>query len=184
MSEELLVQYASPTLAGLKTGNLFSVPYSGRKQLHEEIRALNHVLVPGGLCLLPMKLMKDRALLYLFRPAALQKDLDRDQARKILEKAGYDHGTIGKCLGNLISRLRKKDEFPHEIGLFLSYPPEDVDGFIKNKAANCKCVGTWKVYGDEEAARRTFRKYKHCAEVYRKQWEQGVRLEKLMVSYT
>ena len=29
---------------------------------------------------------------------------------------------------------RKIDEFPHDIGLFLGYPPEDVLGFITNKA--------------------------------------------------
>ena len=183
MSEDALVQYGSPTLAGLKTGNLFSVPFSDRKKLHEEIQELNHQLVPVGLCLLPMKLMRDRALLYLFRPASLEKDLACEQAEEILNGAGYDLSTLGKCLGRLIARLRQEKDFPHEIGLFLSYPREDVKGFIENKAANCKCAGLWKVYGDEEAAKKTFRKYRHCAEVYRRQWQQGVRLEKLLVRH-
>lgn len=44
-------------------------------------------------------------------------------------------------------------EFPHEVGLFLSYPPEDVKGFIDHRANDFKCAGLWKVYGDEEKAR-------------------------------
>ena len=32
-------------------------------------------------------------------------------------------------------------EFPHEVGLFLGYPPEDVKGFIDHRANNFKCAG-------------------------------------------
>ena len=33
-------------------------------------------------------------------------------------------------------------EFPHEVGLFLSCPPEDVKGFIAHRANDFKCAGT------------------------------------------
>lgn len=55
--------------------------------------------------------------------------------------------------------MRTKD-FPHEIGLFLGYPLEDVQGFIENRAEGYKCVGCWKVYGDEEYAKQEFRAIK------------------------
>ena len=45
----------------------------------------------------------------------------------------------------LVRRLNGEEAFPHEIGLFLGYPPEDVDAFIKNGAAGEKCIGMWKV---------------------------------------
>ena len=53
-----------------------------------------------------------------------------------------------------MQRLGQAAEFPHEIGLFLGYPPEDVQGFLENRL--CKCVGCWKVYGDEQAAQNGF----------------------------
>ena len=34
-------------------------------------------------------------------------------------------------------------EFPHEVWLFLSYPPEDVKGFIDHRASGFKCAGLW-----------------------------------------
>ena len=42
---------------------------------------------------------------------------------------------------HLIHRLRSEGEFPHEIGLFLSYPPEDVLGFICNRGVQSQVRG-------------------------------------------
>ncbi len=56
-------------------------------------------------------------------------------------------------------RKREREDFPHEIGLFLSYPPEDVAGFIANHASLGKCTGTRKVYGDVQTAKITFARY-------------------------
>ena len=73
-------------------------------------------------------------------------------------------------------------EFPHEVGLFLSYPPEDVKGFIDHGAGGFKCAGLWKVYGDEEKARSLFEKYRKCTEIYCALWQSGSRLEQLAVA--
>ena len=51
-------------------------------------------------------------------------------------------------------------------GCSSSYPPEDVKGFIDNKAENFKCAGLWKVYGDEKRARELFARYKRCTDIY------------------
>ena len=73
-------------------------------------------------------------------------------------------------------------ELPHEVRLFLSYPPEDVKGFIENHAANAKCTGVWKVYGDERQARQTFARYKKCTQTYCERWRSGVELDRLAVA--
>ena len=44
MSEEYLISQAAPTLAGLKTGNLFPCSYSSWSSLLNEIRAVNRLL--------------------------------------------------------------------------------------------------------------------------------------------
>ena len=68
------------------------------------------------------------------------------------------------------------------MGLFLSYPPEDVKGFIDHRATNFKCAGLWKVYGDEEKARSLFEKYRKCTEIYCALWQSGLKLEQLAVA--
>lgn len=82
----------------------------------------------------------------------------------------------------MMRRLDEDMEFPHEIGLFLGYPPEDVCGFIENKAEGYKCIGQWKVYGDEAQAKKNFAMYKKCTQVYCAQFAQGKSIKRLTVA--
>lgn len=73
MSEELVVRQCAPTLAGIKTGSLFSCPCDSPEELRQEVRRINRLLAGKGLCLLPLRFDGSRALLYLYRaqpPAA------------------------------------------------------------------------------------------------------------------
>ncbi|MBR1457514.1 MAG: DUF3793 family protein [Oscillospiraceae bacterium] len=182
MSEDVLVQCCAPTLAGLKTGSLFSFSYATRAEMASDIRQLNRLLAPRGLRILPLRYTNGHALLYLFRPAGLRRDLGDKTAKEILTAAGYDDLRVEPCVQRLRKRLLEGADFPHEIGLFLSYPPEDVRGFIDNKAKNYKCIGYWKVYGDETRAQQTFEKYKKCTDSYCRSLRAGCCLAQLAVS--
>lgn len=175
MSEEELIRYGSPTLAGLKTGNLFTCPYVTKKQTAGEIRQLNHLLVPCGLRVIPLLYRKSRVLVYLYSPDRLSRDLASSDAVSLLREQGYLPAAADGCLVQLIHRLRGSGSFPHEIGLFLGYPPEDVRGFMHD-SAGCNCVGTWKVYGDEVKARKLFQEFEACTQAYCRQWEKGTPL--------
>ncbi len=181
MPEELVVRQCAPTLAGLKTGSLFRAACTNKKALLAQIRDLNQRLREKGLCLIPLRFRDGNALLYLYRPARLKIDLKNELARRTLGNAGYLDESPERCIVNLIRRFQG-EEFPHEIGLFLSYPPEDVQGFIENHAQNFKLSGLWKVYGDEAYARAAFAKYKKCTDIYCRSWRSGVSLEALTVA--
>jgi len=183
MSEDSLVFYCAPTLAGIKSGSLFTCDYTRKSELLASIRALNRRLAPRGLRVLPLRYSEKKALVYVYRPSGLARDLDRREAREILLEAGYSSCCPEKSVMELIRRLNESGDFPHEIGLFLSYPPEDVRGFMEKGGRDCKCVGTWKVYGDEEAARRTFSRYKRCTDTYCRFFRSGEKsLEQLTVN--
>lgn len=182
MSEETVVRQCAPTLAGIKTGSLFPCKYEDEQQLLAEIREMNRILVPKGLCLLPARYENGQALLYLYRPMRLQQDLSDGLACRLLEEAGYPRHNCARCVARLVQRLRRGGDFPHEVGLFLSYPPEDVEGFIRHKAACYKCAGLWKVYSDVPRARRMFADFKRCTDVYCCSYRRGMGLEQLSVS--
>ena len=99
-----------------------------------------------------------------------------------MEQAGYSCSKSEQCVVRLIRRLKENEDFPHEIGLFLSYPPEDVKGFIDNRACNFKCSGLWKVYGDEARAQAMFARFRKCTEIYCKLWQEGSSIEQLAVA--
>lgn len=182
MSEILLVKHCSPTLAGMKTANLFTCSFDSQSQLRECVRCWNRLLTKKGLRVIPMRYHKGRALIYVYRPALLKRDLQHNIADSLLRERGYTPEASDRCIIELMKRLCEQDEFPHEIGLFLGYPPEDVCGFIENKAEGCKCVGCWKVYGDEQAAQKTFARFKKCTDVYCTQFAKGRSIERLTVA--
>ncbi len=80
MSEEM-VRQGAPTLAGIKTGSLFPCPCEDKEALFADIRHLNRLLVPKGLCLLPIRFLKGQVLLYLL-PPELRRDLENEQAAR------------------------------------------------------------------------------------------------------
>ncbi len=181
MSDEIIVRHCSPTLAGLKTGSIFTCPFDNEKEMITNIRKWNNLLVKKGLRVLPLRFDDQNALIYVFRPSRLTKDLKDCMTYRMLRERGYTADVPDRCIIELISRFKESGEFPHEIGLFLGYPPEDVRGFIENKAAGYKCVGLWKVYGDVKRAQRLFAKYRKCTDKYCYRFSKGRGIDRLAV---
>ncbi|HBZ53275.1 MAG TPA: DUF3793 domain-containing protein, partial [Eubacterium sp.] len=130
MSEEHVIEYCSPTLAGLKTGNLFSAKYDQSRDIMNRIENLDSMLAKKGVRVIPVKTSKNRVLVYVYRPDFLERDLKVPEALAILRDKGYVCGEDSDYLDQLIRHLQCDKTFPHEIGLFLGYPPSDVRGFI------------------------------------------------------
>ena len=182
MSDDYLIRNCAPTLAGIKTASLFTCPYETQDALLDTVRQTNKRLNRKGLRIVPLRFSEKKALIYIYRPKMLSVDLSDASAAEILERCGYTTTSCEKCIVKLVQKLRQQKDFPHEIGLFLGYPPEDVFGFMENKACGCKCVGCWKVYGDEATAQKKFEQYKKCTKVYCEQWAKGTDIERLTVA--
>lgn len=181
MSEALIVRHCSPTLAGLKTANMFVCTYTDKAELRESIRSINVMLKDKGVRMIPLRAANGRALIYVYRPKKLENDLKSPLSGAILASCGYYEGTASRLIKELIDRLGGSEEFPHEIGLFLGYPPEDVRCFMCDRNRECKCVGCWRAYNNEKEAERTFAKFKKCTEVYCSKLREGYPLNKLTV---
>ena len=181
MSEEMVIRCCAPTMARLKTGNMFSCPFETYGQMTDDLRRLNQRLGPKGLRILPLRWQNGKALLYLYRPRMLERDLRDPLAQKLLSECGYTCENASFCLIRLISRLRTEADFPHEVGLFLGYPPADVEGFMHRKDSYKLC-GLWKVYDDVESALRQFARCRHCTKVYLECLSRGFTLDRLAVA--
>lgn len=181
MSEDYLIHYCAPTLAGIKTASLFCCPYDSRELFTQRVRELNKRLVPKGLRIIPLRFTKKKALMYVYRPSCLKRDLSDALALRLLSEKGYSADSCEARIAQLSHKIRNSADFPHEIGLFLGYPPEDVAGFMENNACNSKFAGCWKVYGNPETARIRFDQYRKCNEVYKKCWQSGTTLDRLVI---
>ena len=90
-----------------------------------------------------------RCLLLVYRPDRLERQLNDPAVRALLLREGYPaQGGLEAMLETLGRRLNQGD-FPHEVGLFLGYPPEDVEGFRLHRGGTTswpaagRCTPTW-----------------------------------------
>jgi hypothetical protein len=180
MSDTEIIRYCSPTLAGLKTASLFTTPCEDYDRLKAQILRINAKLRSSGLRLIPLSMRSGRALIYIYREAALAKDILRSASRRVLETLGYTPQDVRRCVCRLSKRIRECEDFPHEIGFFLGYPETDVISFMEGRN-DYVCAGVWKAYSHEEEAKKTFSLYRRCTELYTKRLESGEPIDRLIV---
>lgn len=176
---ETIVRHCAPALAGLKTGNLVNCAAG---ETLDWMRAMRPLLVERGMDARLVCRCEGRALLLVYRPALLARDLLQPDVRRFLAALGYDTGDLNRCIAKLRERFGEAGGFPHEVGLFLGYPLADVLGFIEHGGRNYKCCGCWKVYGDEERARSAFQRYRACTRSMLRSYQCGIGLDRLIVA--
>ena len=182
MLEKQLIEHCSPTLASLKTANLFTYRYAEEDGLMESVSQWNRRMGAKGIRMAVLKKKDGMALVYVCRVARLLEDMKKPGTAEFLKWCGYEDTDPEKALIRLSRRLSESDQFPHEIGLFLGYPLGDVIGFIQNGGKNCKCTGCWKVYCNACEARRLFARFDKCRAVYARLWNQGRSVRQLTVA--
>lgn len=179
--ETELIGNCAPTLAGLKSANLFRYRYRDADTVLAELSEVNRLLNERGVYVDALCWESNAVLVYAYRRSHLERELQGEQAREILSRYGYPMGDLEGSLAFLKKRLKGYTCFPHEIGIFLGYPPEDVKGFIENRGKNCQYCGLWKVYGNAQERRKLFCKLQKCSEVYLRVFAEGRELTQMTV---
>lgn len=180
----VLINYCSPTLAGLKQASLLCLPHLDDSCTYDGvIEKYNHKYNAKGLYFRILYACPKRTLLYVYRPARVWTYVQQRDISSFLQQFGYqDCQDISALLARLAARFAEGGCFPHESGIFLGYPLEDVCGFIANKGNHAKLCGEWKVYGDTHAAARTFHRYTCCRQDYLDRFAVGTTLNSLIVA--
>jgi hypothetical protein len=148
------------TFAGIKPASLFAIRKNERVPLNYYIKSF----YKKGFRFVTMREKNNRALLYVYNQNKLRDVLFQAENRQFLNESGYQYKTVGQAVCQLKAKIRNNFDFPHEIGVFLGYPLEDVKGFIADPDKGVLLGGYWKVYGNCELKARQFRIYRECAE--------------------
>ncbi|MDO4266444.1 MAG: DUF3793 family protein [Eubacteriales bacterium] len=161
--ELLLAEHCAPTLLSHKCASLVTLSRRTFPDL-SFLSDYSRTFLPHGISCRIICSCDKRALLLLYRREQLSMQLSKPGARRILSKLGYPADADPEAL---LSRLEGRflhscGEFPHEIGLFLGYPAEDVADFIRFGGRGERLCGYWKVYHDPESAKRKFTLYDRC----------------------
>ena len=156
-----LALQGAPLITGLKISNLLTISPEGFTQV-------GRIVESSVLSLYPLLETEEKMVILLYREDRLEKYLKMPQVQKLLREAGYESDRLEDILPVFCDRYETYAErgkpFPHELGLLLGYPPEDVEGFIRHQGKNSLCTGYWKVYADKEGKQRLFEKYEYARE--------------------
>jgi hypothetical protein len=152
--EALLCWAAGPVIAGIKPAALVRLPRSLMRAAWEEGGA--GLCASLGLSVLELREGAGGVLALLYRQGLLARKLRGGAGARYLRSLDYPGGPV---LEGYLSFLKKRfagPGFPHEVGVFLGYPLEDVICFSAGKPSPYACRGYWKVYHRPEKAERTF----------------------------
>ena len=160
--ESMITCFAAPVIRRIKCGKLLNLARGGRNLTPAWRSIKNERLAGFSLDAVEVPSRGEGLLLFIYDRDLLRRALDADEARAILEDIGYPvcGGSLDDRIAHLLEKF--KSGLPHEVGLFLGYPPEDVLGFIRNEGRGSKLTGYWKVYGDETEARKVFLRYRRA----------------------
>ena len=184
--EENFIEHCSPLLAGIKTSNMFSVKYEDYNKLCKEIAVLNRVLNKKDIYINIIKKFNSSNYFYLifaYRKTKLSERLNEKLINNFLKDYGYSRcNKLNEYLYILINKLNSSESFPHEIGIFLGYPLNDVVSFIKEKGKNFVSCGIWKTYSNKNHYEKVFSIYKKCKDVYTELYRKGYTIENIALA--
>lgn len=156
--DSMLARYCAPVLAGVKCANMISVREEETDHLARLLAIYNHTLSRHGIRAEILCRYRTHTLVLVYRPDLLWSQLRNNDVRKFLTSLGYCRW---ENLDALLCQLKERCArhcIPHEIGLFLNYPLEDVICFMQGNT-QCKLCGYWKVYSDVDFARKRFSQF-------------------------
>ncbi len=169
----LLANICMETLLGFKPSSLIHIPKMG-----DELKVLTILAAVINQYNCRYEVLHEnniRLTVLIYHTLTLNHCLLSRENLDYLKEQGYF--IEGFSINNIFSVIKQKlenyqnnrskitldenhvDDYPHEIGIVLGYPIEDVLGFITNRGQNYIISGCWKVYHNAGSSKKIFQEY-------------------------
>lgn len=181
--ESFLSYNTSLICAGVKPSITLNLSYINNKDMYKLWKLYGEQYIKEmKLKFAILRKNKDSVILLIYDEKLLKQCIERKSCREFLQPLGYSKDfTIDEYIMKLISRYNKY-KCPHELGIFLGYPLEDVIDFMNCTNKKCKACGYWKVYNREERAKNIFSIYDNVRLIAANKIVNGYRKNDLLLS--
>lgn len=157
--ENFLVYNSSLVIAGVKPGVTVTINKYNTK-LYESWNDYGVKFISNiNLKFISLRDNSTSLIILIYDELLLKNELFSNAHRNFLINLGYPDT---RYIDDYIYTLKSRYELyncPHELGLFLGIPFEDVKDFIDCTTKKCLLCRYWKVYNDTEKAKLIFNKY-------------------------
>ena len=183
-----LVRQSGLVIAGVKPAAVFGFrPRASRCQDDMVSRAIDAYARRFAAEGVMMHLLGERGgaqMLVVWRPRLVAKLLESASNRDFLTRRALPATGADALMRALAERMiacyARHAEFPHEVGLVLGFPLEDVEGFIADGGRGSIARGRWRVYGDPRVARKRFERLERVERHVRRLYSEGVPMRELL----
>lgn len=190
------VRSAAGVIAGVKPAAVYSFKITSQcsscvlracpvAQYRSMMCDFAHEVELFGIKILPISPVSTRVHFLVYRADQVERIISDVQTQEFLRERGFMPSSWQRVIRDFRARLTRyhcglSQKYPHEIGVILGYPLEDVKGFISGGRETCR--GLWRAYGNVEAARMRFKRLATAEQAFRTRFSQGESLFALLQS--
>lgn len=177
--ETQFILQCAPLIAELKPSNLLIISRENEKKVRRILKGTEVSSVP-------LVCVKQKVTMLIFRQHMLEQYLSEEKVKYFLTELGHQDKTLPELLREVQIRYEAyangKGVFPHELGLLLGYPVEDVKGYMIHKGRDSLCTGYWQVYENPAEKKSLFRRYEMAKETLIRLCSDGVAIRDLVAA--
>ncbi|WP_027624200.1 DUF3793 family protein [Clostridium lundense] len=148
----------APTIEGTKPSSILTFSKNNRNLYESWIKYKEQFIKYFNVEAFQIKDTGDTHTILFYRQNELYNQIFKKENINFLKRFGYKEDMqLEECLQLL--KKRYENFCPHEIGIFLGIPLEDVKAFMNCSNKPCLTCGYWKVYSNLDKALDTFKCY-------------------------
>ncbi|WP_291583836.1 DUF3793 family protein [Clostridium sp. UBA6640] len=147
----------APTIKGLKAATTVTL-CNHDKNMCNNWKGYKHELLNRlKIKAFELKETNNAVVVLFYNEELLNNRLEDKRVTNFLVQFGYEPNM---SITEKLEVLKKRYDIsicPHEMGIFLGFPLNDVQTFIESPHKECLLCGYWKVYYDRDSALQTFK---------------------------
>lgn len=157
--ENFLVYNSSLVIAGVKPAVTVTMK-KNNERLYRSWKRFGQSLIENiNLKFIELRESNNSIILMIYDEDILENELNKKSHIEFLSSLGYSYELEINDYVNTLKSRYEKYHCPHELGLFLGIPFEDVKDFMECTTKKCLLCGYWKVYNNSSKAITIFNEY-------------------------
>lgn len=179
--DKMMIHYCAPTLCEIKAGNMFFI--KNQDYSESAFEDWKQSFFGRGFMSFAIPLSESSTAILVCNVCQVRKILADYLVQAYLCQKGYHCSGLFDFVNEFSNRVQKCQGFPHEIGVILGYPVEDVIEFENHQGHDCKYCGQWKSYSNVENARECHCRYNNCCGFCERLYNEGYSLDYIITEY-
>lgn len=157
--EKFLIYNASLVISGVKPSATITIK-KGNENLYDKwIKYGISFLKEIDIQYINLRECSNALIILIYSEEKLSNYIFKEENKRFLRQLGYSEENDMREYLEILKRRYKEFNCPHELGIFLGFPLNDVKDFMNCKDKKCLSCGYWLVYNNLQESQEIFSKY-------------------------